>query len=110
MPTARSGGGAAVIDGKIYVVGGRPPRGADLAVYDPAADSWTVLPDMPTQRNHLAVGAIDGMLYVAGGRFGGGVGSQMTDVLEIYNPRTNTWSSGAAMLAPRAGVMGVAAN
>jgi hypothetical protein len=27
MPTARSGGGAAVIDGKIYVAGGRPPGG-----------------------------------------------------------------------------------
>ena len=41
MPTARSGGGSAVIDGKIYVAGGRPPRGSDLAVYDPSADAWT---------------------------------------------------------------------
>ena len=47
MPTARSGGGAGVIDGKIYVAGGRPPRGHDLAVYDPQTDQWTVLPDLP---------------------------------------------------------------
>jgi N-acetylneuraminic acid mutarotase len=110
MPTARSGGGSAVIDGKIYVAGGRPPRGNDLAVYDPAADAWTVLPDVPTQRNHLGVGAIDGRLYVAGGRFGGGVGSEMTDALEIYDPRTGSWSAGAALLAPRAGVSSVVAN
>ncbi len=67
MPTARSGGGAAVIDGKIYVAGGRRPRGNDFAVYDPAGDRWTTLPNLPTQRNHLAVGAIDGKVYVAGG-------------------------------------------
>ena len=86
MPTRRSGGGAAVIDSKIYVAGGRPPRGADFAVYDPAADTWTTLPDMPTARNHLAVSAVGGKVVVAGGRFGGGVGSEMTDIVEIYDP------------------------
>ena len=110
MPTARSGGGAAVVDGKIYVAGGRPPRGHDFAVYDPAADSWEVLPDVPTQRNHLGVAAIDGRVYVAGGRFGGGVGSEMTNALEIYDPGSNTWTAGAPLLAPRAGVASVAAN
>jgi N-acetylneuraminic acid mutarotase len=69
-----------------------------------------VLPDMPTQRNHLAVAAIDGRLYVAGGRFGGGVGSEMTDVLQIYDPRSSSWTEGARMLSPRAGVASVAAN
>jgi N-acetylneuraminic acid mutarotase len=110
MPTARSGGGAGVIDGKIYVAGGRPPRGHDFAVYDPQADQWTVLPDLPTQRNHLGVVAIDGRIYVAGGRFGGGVGSEMTDTLEIYDPTTNSWTSGAPLLVPRAGVASAAAN
>ena len=40
--------------GKIYVVGGRPPRGHDFAVYDPKADRWETLPDLPSQRNHIA--------------------------------------------------------
>ncbi len=110
MPTPRSGGGAGVIDGKVYVAGGRPPHGADFAVYDPVADNWAVLPNVPTQRNHLGVGAINGELYVAGGRFGGGVGSEMTDILEIYDPGTNAWTSGASMLAPRAGVASTVAN
>ena len=73
MPTARSSGAAAVVDGKIYVAGGRPPRGHDFAVYDPATDTWTLLPDLPTQRNHLAAVALGGKVYVAGGRFGAGV-------------------------------------
>ena len=72
MPTARSAGVAVVHDGKIYVAGGRPPRGNDFAVYDPAADSWEVLPDLPTQRNHITGAAIDGRIHVVGGRQGPG--------------------------------------
>jgi N-acetylneuraminic acid mutarotase len=44
MPTSRSAGSADVINGKIYVAGGRPPHGHDFAVYDTAADTWQVLP------------------------------------------------------------------
>jgi N-acetylneuraminic acid mutarotase len=110
MPTRRSGGGATVIDGKIYVAGGRPPRGADFAMYDPAADSWTTLPDVPTARNHLAVSNAGGKVMVAGGRFGGGVGSEMTDIVEIYDPATGVWSRGTSLLKPRAGMASVTAN
>jgi N-acetylneuraminic acid mutarotase len=108
MPTNRSGGGAGVIDGKIYVAGGRPPRGNDFAVYDPAADRWTVLPMLPTARNHLAVDAIAGRLYVAGGRFDD-VGSPLSAALEIFDPATGAWTPGASMPAGRAGVTSVAA-
>jgi N-acetylneuraminic acid mutarotase len=110
MPTGRSGGGAAVVNGKIYVAGGRPPQGSDFAVYDPSIDRWTVLPDVPTQRNHLGVAAIDGKIYVAGGRFGGGFNSERTPALEVFDPATNTWSTRAPMLSPRGGVASVEAN
>src|SRR5215207_4473136 len=110
MPTGRSAGGAAVVDGKIYVAGGRPPRGKDFAVYDPMADRWEVLPEVPTGRNHLAVVALGQKVYVAGGRFGGGFNSERTAVLEVFDPATGAWSAGAPLLAPRGGVAGVAAN
>ena len=110
MPTGRSAGGAAVVDGKIYVAGGRPPRGNDFAVYDPAADAWQVLPELPTQRNHLAVAAIDGKVYVAGGRFGAGFNSERTAGLEIYDPATGAWIEGAPLPLARGGVAGVAAD
>jgi N-acetylneuraminic acid mutarotase len=108
MPTARSAMATGVIDGKLYVAGGRPPRGHDFAVYDPAADAWQVLPDLPTQRNHLAAGTIGGKLYVAGGRFGGGVGSEMTAAHEVFDPATGTWTAAAPLPRPRAGVNGIA--
>ena len=34
----------------------------------------------------------------------------MTDILEIYDLATNSWSRGAPLLRPRAGVSSVAAN
>lgn len=110
MPTARSGGGKAVIDGKIYVAGGRPPGGSAFEVYDPATDSWERLPDMPTQRNHLAMVALNGKVIVAGGRFGPGAGAERTDVVEIYDPATRSWTRGAPLPAPRGGITGAALN
>lgn len=110
MPIGRSAGAAVVVNGKIYVVGGRPPYGNDFDVYDPATDKWTGLPDMPSQRNHLAGVAINGKIYVAGGRLVPGSRGPMTDVLEIFDPATNTWSKGKPMPTVRGGVNGVAAN
>jgi N-acetylneuraminic acid mutarotase len=73
MPTARSGGVAVVHGGKVYVAGGRVPRGSDFAVYDPATDRWEVLPDLPSQRNHITGAAINGRIHIVGGRLGNGL-------------------------------------
>jgi N-acetylneuraminic acid mutarotase len=110
MPTARSGGGAATINNKIYVAGGRPPRGHDFAMYDPATDQWTPLPDLPTARNHLVVVAINDKVYVVGGRFEAGAASPMTDVVEVFDPFTKKWSTAKPMPMERGGINGVVAN
>jgi hypothetical protein len=108
MPTPRGGGGKAVVDGKIYVAGGRPPGGSAFEVYDPATDRWEKLPDLPTQRNHLAMVAISGKIIVAGGRTGPGAMAERVDTLEIYDPKTRRWSKGAPLPAPRGGITGAA--
>jgi hypothetical protein len=108
MPTARGGGGKAVIDGKIYVAGGRPPGGSAFEVYDPATDRWEKLPDMPTQRNHLAMVAIDGKIIVAGGRTGPGAMAERVDVVEIYDPKARRWTRGAPLPAAVGGITGAA--
>ena len=110
MPTARSAGAAAVIGNLIYVAGGRPPQGQDFAVYNAVSNQWTALPPVPTGRNHLAAAAIGGKVYVAGGRLDGGFNSEMTDVLEVFDPETNLWSARARLLIPRGGINGIAAN
>ena len=98
------------LDGRIYVAGGRPPHGHDFAAYDPAADAWTVLPDMPRQRNHLAGAAIGGRIFIAGGRLGPGYRSEASAALEVFDPAAGTWSAAAPMPRPRSGVNGVAAR
>jgi hypothetical protein len=114
MPTARGAGAGAVIDDKIYVVGGRPTAANnELEVYDIGEGQWAELAPLPptfAERNHLAATAIGELVYVAGGRYdGGGFSDPRTNALDIYDPGSNTWSSGAAMLRERGGVNGVAA-
>ena len=109
MKRARSAGVAVALAGKVYVAGGRPPHGADFAVYDPGADAWTVLPDMPSQRNHLAGAAIGGKIWIAGGRLGPGYRSAASGALEVFDPNTGAWSAAAKMPRPRSGVNGIAA-
>ena len=110
MPTARGGAVPVVVGEKIYVAGGRPPRGADFAVYDPATDTWSTLPDMPTARNHLTGAAVNGKVYIIGGRFEGGALAPQTAAVEVYDPATNSWSARAAMPKPRGGLNGIAAH
>lgn len=97
---------AAAIDGKIYVAGGYN-YGAGflntLYVYDPATDTWTPLAPMPTPRYYHAVTALDGLLYALGGRAGSGdpnyqYGSQFwQNVVEVYDPAVNAWSTRSPM-------------
>ena len=53
MPTARSAMAHDIIDGKIYVAGGRPPRGHDFAVYDPRLTSGPPCPTSPRRATTL---------------------------------------------------------
>ncbi len=120
LPVRRTAGAVAVVNDKIYVVGGRtPPHGAegydDFAVYDPATDTWTRLPHLPTRRHHLSAVAIDGKIYVAGGTIIVGQGEYgedggTTDILEIFDPATNIWSQGQPMPVVREAASGIAAN
>ena len=109
MPTARSGGVAVALNGRIYVAGGRVPRGNDFAVFDPAANQWEVLPDLPSQRNHIAGAAINGRIHIVGGRLGNGLSPLKSDANEVFDPLTRTWTTAAPMLRGRSGMNGVMA-
>ncbi|MFB0509477.1 MAG: Kelch repeat-containing protein, partial [bacterium] len=63
MPTARGGSGVGVINGKIFVVGGRGGNSNELESYDPVNDTWRTWNPMPTAREGLAAGVVDNKLY-----------------------------------------------
>ena len=59
---------------------------------------------LPKARDHAAVAVVEGKIYFAGGRFG--ASTDRTDLLDIYDPKTNTWTSGPPMPTPRSGLAG----
>ena len=63
MPAIRCMHGAAVLDGKIYVMGGLDDVGNILStadVYDPQSDSWHPLTDMASRRDRFAAAVVSG--------------------------------------------------
>jgi len=101
----RSGFGVGAIDSKIYFVGGYDTGPAPaLEVYDLNTRKLLKLADMPTPRSHPGVGVIDGKLYVVGGqnRFLVKNSGDALPTLEMYDPKTNTWSKLADMPTRRA--------
>jgi N-acetylneuraminic acid mutarotase len=83
-------GGATVVNGKFYVVGGFSAYDpvANLDVYDPASNSWRSLAPIPTAGPAIA-DVIQGKLFVV-------VAADDGLHSYAYNPSTNSWSSRAA--------------
>ena len=92
MPTPRSGTAIAVLEGKIYVLGGEAWieefGGVYRAneAYDPKTNTWTKAARMPTPRHGLATAVINGTLYaVSGVNNAGGAGTlSIVAVNEIF--------------------------
>jgi glucose/arabinose dehydrogenase/N-acetylneuraminic acid mutarotase len=85
-------------DGKLYAFGGSsgPFTGQvkSAAVYDPATDQWTPLPDMGTARGGPAAAVIGTKIYVVGGM--GADGASLASV-EVFDTTTQTWSTAPDM-------------
>lgn len=104
MPTAREGLGVAVVNGKIYAIGGLS-NDTNLAVneeYDPATDTWKTKEPMPTARSGFAVAAFQSKIYVIGGTTGTSDASGFTGKTEVYDPATDSWETKEPMPTPRA--------
>ncbi|CAA9588820.1 MAG: hypothetical protein AVDCRST_MAG88-4453, partial [uncultured Thermomicrobiales bacterium] len=89
-------------DGRILVVGGRTQLGGYLAraeVYDPVADRWNSTEQLADRRGgHTATLLPDGRVLVAGGLSGVDANGPVTLAgTEIYDPKTNGWTSTGAL-------------
>ena len=70
MLTSRAYLTSAVVNGKIYCIGGSKFSGSALdkvEVYDPETDSWETKTSMPTVRGYLTSSAVNGKIYCIGG-------------------------------------------
>ena len=97
----RSNHAVAVIDGKIYAIGGHTDEGpmVSVDVYDPQNDSWQPVASMPQGVYGHAATAMGGKIYVSGGDTDeeGTVGTLM-----VFDPQANTWTQLASMETARA--------
>ncbi len=94
MPTARAYFGVAVVDGKIYAIGGAD--GVNEA-YNPETNTWTTKKPMLTPRTNFAIAVYENKIYCIGG-YANGTG---TAINEVYDPQTNTWETKSSMPTAR---------
>ncbi len=87
IPVPRDHLGAVVVDGEVWVIGGRDDEIKDrVDIYDPAEDAWRDGPALPEPTSAAAVGLVDRTLVVVAGEddsvIGGGIvrDSWMLDV------------------------------
>jgi N-acetylneuraminic acid mutarotase len=115
MPTPRNHATAGLVNGKIYVIGGRVGAAGITAAsntnvveeYDPGTDSWGgVRARMPTARSAMASGVYGGRIYVTGGEFQDSQMMATFRALEAYDPASNTWSVLPSMPVARHGLAG----
>jgi N-acetylneuraminic acid mutarotase len=105
MRTTRYDITSSSINGKIYVFGGDTTavdasyRSNINEEYDPATDTWTEKKPMLIGRAFATSVAVNGKIYVIGGskqREGGG--DEYVDLLEEYDPATDTWALKASTI------------
>lgn len=109
-PEARNSAAGGLIDGKLYLCGGRTLAGGNtgrLDRYDPKTDQWETLRPMPKAAGGLAAAVWDGQLYAFGGEF---LGQPQSVIRECwrYDPKSDLWIGEPSMATPRHGLTGVA--
>ncbi len=122
MPTTRSGSVAAVLNDKIYVMGGgfRHTDGRFVffkvvEIYDPERDTWSQGPDMLMPHDYPSCVVMNEGIYVLGGHHPDATkGSPMTDpgfsFCEVFDPGTHAWQEIAPMPTPRFAFAAVVLN
>ena len=103
LPQVEGGVRAAVVDGKIHVIGGSVHY-----VYDPARNDWIAKKSMPTARAYFGIAVCQNRIYtIGGGLWDPDIGWITSNVTEVYDPVTDSWETKTAMLTSR---MSLSAN
>ena len=85
-------------DNVLYIVGGASPSDSNqLLKLDVDTDQWVALEQMPTARHNLSTVWFNNRLWAIGGKKSG----TKTNVVESYDPVTNSWKTETPLLEAR---------
>ena len=118
MAVPRNHAFAGVVNGKIYVIGGRTGHGFILSAtntdvveeYTPVSDAWILKERMLTPRSGGASGSDGRWIYAAGGEVTTKEVVGAFRAVDAYDPAINSWITLPSMPMPRHGVAGAVIN
>ncbi|MFE2937633.1 Kelch repeat-containing protein [Streptomyces sp. NPDC059255] len=103
----RDHAGAAVLDGRVHLVGGRVEDTANNLsrhdVYDVRRACWTRAAPLPVARSAGAAVVLDGRLVYAGGECRPGGGNETFGDVTVYDPQARRWDAVADLPGGRHG-------
>jgi N-acetylneuraminic acid mutarotase len=112
MGLSRAYAGAAVINNKVYIVGGydgEPGRNGYLDTnlcFDSEIQEWSMVQQMNQPRCYLSMATFGGYIYAIGGMDG----QTRLNTVERYDPKTNIWANMPPMTQARSDGCAVAYN
>lgn len=104
MPVAQCEGGTAVLNGRIYVMGGwkdEPQPYQLVQIYDVAANKWSEGVPLPEPVHHEGVAVVGGKIYIIGGFQQPFPQREPIDHVWEFDPVTNAWTARAPLPSPR---------
>jgi len=99
MSVARAAVATAVLNGKLYAIGGAGH--SSVEIFDLTTGQWSTGPALPAAVSHGTAITVNGKILLAGGR--NAADQKVNQLLEL-DPGTNQWSQKAAMPTARYGL------
>ena len=112
MPGPRGEAVPLVAEGRLHLIGGRVPAGAENSdwedhtdtglhwTYDPGTDAWAERAPLPGPRNSSAGCVLDGGIYIVSGRT---VANGESTACHRYDLKTDSWTEIASLPAAKHG-------
>jgi N-acetylneuraminic acid mutarotase len=105
IPEPRGFAASAVLDGKIYIIGGfnstESRALSSVIAYNPKYGTYTTgIADLPFGLGNASAAVLDGKIYLTGGRRHHSL-NYMSNFVYVFDPQENAWTSRAFSLRPR---------
>uniref|UniRef100_A0A672ZF07 Kelch-like protein 4 n=1 Tax=Sphaeramia orbicularis TaxID=375764 RepID=A0A672ZF07_9TELE len=105
MSTPRSTMGVTALNGKLFAVGGRDGSSClrSMECFDPHTNKWSMCAPMAKRRGGVGVATYNNFLYAVGGHDAPASNhcSRLSDCVERYDPKTDTWTTVSSLSVPR---------